>query len=759
MKDRSKDVIKGATLAMVVFLLSSVRLSAAEKVSSANEDAGTIKSSHIQAVKPGDSEEMIIRKAAHVIPTPRQLAYHKGEYSGFVHFGPNTFTRREWGTGMEDPKIFDLKNLDTDQWCRTMKAAQMTMVVLTCKHHDGFVLWQSRYTKHGVVSSPWLKGKGDIVKELSKSCKKYGLKLGVYLSPADLYQIENKDGLYGNLSKYTERVIPRPVPGRPFKDKRTFTYKVDDYNEYFLNQLFELLTEYGPISEVWFDGAHPKRKGGQKYNNAAWFELIRTLAPDAVIFGKGPDVRWCGNEHGNTRSAEWNVIPMNRKDPRKSNWRCNMKDLGSRSKVLEAKYFYYLPGEVDTSIRKGWFYRDDTHQKVRSADEVFDIYERTVGGNSVFLLNVPPNRQGVISELDKKALLESGRRIKQTYGEDLLVGAKGPKEVLDNDSQTATTTKEIIVSFDKTALNRFLVQEEIESVGQRIETHALDAWIGGQWKEVATGTTVGYKKFLRFPTIETTKLRLRIIESRLIPAISKVSAHYYRPNPLPVTVSRDKEGYITIDILSKASHGKSQSKGGAIAALRIHYTTDGTEPTLKSPRYDKPFKMKSGTVKACTFSGSNPGAIASKVICLSKSDWKLLSVSSQQNGYNAQKAFDGNPKTFWHTSWAKGHPTHPHSLAIDLGDTTIISGFTYLPRQDRRVPDSMIDKGRIEVSLDGKVWKVVEDFEFGNLLNDPAERTHRFKKHVKARYIKLVSTHGVEGKPYAGAAEIGVIAR
>ena len=172
----------------------------------------------------------------------------------------------EWGNGMEDPKVFDLKELDTDQWCEAMKAAGMKLVILTAKHHDGFVLWQSRYTTHGIMSSNFQGGKGDIMKSLSESCRKYGLKLGIYLSPADLYQIESPDGLYGNLSKPTKRTIPREVEGRPFANTTRFEFVVDDYNEYFLNQLFELLTEYGPIDEVWFDGAHPKRKGGQQYD-------------------------------------------------------------------------------------------------------------------------------------------------------------------------------------------------------------------------------------------------------------------------------------------------------------------------------------------------------------------------------------------------------------------------------------------------------------------------------------------------------------
>ena len=189
-------------------------------------------------VTENDTKDSIIFKAAHVVPTKNQYEALKNEFIAFIHFGPNTFTRMEWGNGMEDPNIFDLKNLDTDQWCKAMKSAGMKMVIITVKHHDGFVLWQSRYTKHGIMSTPFQDGKGDVLKELSASCQKAGLKLGVYLSPADLYQIENKEGLYGNLSKYSDRVIPRPVEGRPFKNKKTFTFNVDDYNEYFLNQLF-----------------------------------------------------------------------------------------------------------------------------------------------------------------------------------------------------------------------------------------------------------------------------------------------------------------------------------------------------------------------------------------------------------------------------------------------------------------------------------------------------------------------------------------
>ena len=292
------------------------------------------------------------------------------------------------------------------------------------------------------MSSGFEDGKGDVLKDLSASCQKYGLKLGVYLSPADLFQIESPDGLYGNLSKYTKRTIPREVPGRPFANQTKFEFVVDDYNEYFLNQLFEVLTEYGPIHEVWFDGAHPKRKGGQTYNYPAWKELIHKLAPDAVIFGR-EDVRWCGNEAGGTRPTEWNVVPYPA-DPDTMTQFADMTDavLGGRDELYKGKYLHYQQAETNTSIREGWFYRDDTHQQVRSADDVFDIYERAVGGNSTFLLNIPPNRDGKFSPRDVESLKETGKRIRETYGTNLLAGAKGPKEVLDGKEDTYLLMKD-----------------------------------------------------------------------------------------------------------------------------------------------------------------------------------------------------------------------------------------------------------------------------------------------------------------------------
>ncbi len=492
----------------------------------------------------------LISKAVSVRPSPRQLAWQQLEFIGFVHFGVNTFTGREWGTGKEDPAIFDPEKLDTDQWCRMMKAAGMKQVILTAKHHDGFCLWQSRYTTHSVASSRWRGGEGDVLRDLVESCRKYGLKVGVYLSPADLYQIENAGGLYGNLSKYTERTIPRPVPGRPFGDKRTFKYVVDDYNEYFLNQLFELLTEYGPIHEVWFDGAHPKRKGGQTYTYANWYAMIRELAPQAVIFGKGPDVRWCGNEAGRARAAEWSVIPIDA-PVGKFTWPdMTAQDLASLDKLAstleKGGHLHWYPAETDTSIRHGWFWRDE-RQRVKTTEHIVDIWYNSVGGNTVLLLNIPPNSDGLFAERDCRVLTEVGKILRETFKTNLAAGAKATASAtgsrqyraanaLDGNTTTCwmppdwTTQAELTITLagEKT-FNRIVFQEQIRYHGQRIAKFTIDAQVNGKWKQIAEGQTVGHKRICRTENVTTNKVRIRIPESRLTPTISNLALFHAPP--------------------------------------------------------------------------------------------------------------------------------------------------------------------------------------------------------------------------------------
>lgn len=722
---------------------------------------------NVLKVEPDDSPGTIVDKAAHVVPTSRQMDYHKREFISFIHFGPNTFTGREWGNGMENPAIFAPTGIDTDQWCENLKAAGVREVVMTFKHHDGYVLWQSRYEAHQTIKkSPFENGRADIAKRLSASCKKYGLDFGVYISPADLYQIESKAGYYGNGSKKLKSVIPTDPasfasdPTRVRADRPagapTFTYEADDYNRYMLNQLYELLTEYGPVKEVWFDGATPKSKGGQKYTYADWYALIRKLAPEAIIFGKGPDARWCGNEAGGTRASEWNVLPLSHA-PDGETWDDRTgNDLGSREKLSKAKYLYYCPAETNTSIRHGWFFRDDTHQTVRTPDDVFDIYERSVGGNSIFMLNIPPNKDGRFSPRDAACLREVGRRIRETYGVNLAKGGAISQPGLDDgDIDTfrepaSGTTDEIIVTLPKaTAVNRFLFQEALAKRGQRIEKHALDAWIDGKWTEVATGTTVGYKKILRFPTITTGKLRLRILESRLTPTVAEISVHFYEQPPLPVLVKRDAKGLVTLTRDEPAFTGKGA--GFKTSGLTIRYTLDGSEPGATSPAYTKPFELpEGGRVRARSFSATGAGVIAEAEFGPLKAGWKITAEGAAAK--KLENVVDDNTGTYW----VSGN-TAPTSLTLDFGRTLAVNAFTYTPPQGGHAKEGILERGDLSISTDGANWTPLGAFEFGNLINDPAPRTHPLGRTVTARYLRIGKLAGSQGAKAVGAAEIGIL--
>jgi alpha-L-fucosidase len=697
-------------------------------------------------VNDGDTKELIVEKAAHVVPSTIQLDALNNEFIAFVHFGPNTFTRMEWGNGKEDPKIFNLKHLDTDQWCKSLKSANIKMVILTVKHHDGFVLWQSRYTKHGIMSTGFKNGHGDILKELSISCKKYGLKLGIYLSPADLFQMESSNGLYGNMSKPTMRTIPKEIPERPFKCTKKFHFLVDDYNEYFLNELFELLTEYGPIYEVWFDGAHPKRKGDQKYNYKAWRELIRSLAPQATIFGR-EDVRWCGNEGGFTRDTEWNTVTY-KENPDSSDQFMDMYgDLGTRDVYFSKQkpfYLHYQPAETNTSIREGWFYRDDTNQKVRSADNVFDIYERSVGGNSIFLLNIPPNRDGRFSDMDVSVLKETGRRINETYKKDLLKNAIGPKELFDKKQDTYITLsdqpQEIIISTHKPiTFNRLTISEAIATQGERVEKHAVDAFISGKWTEISQATNIGYRRIHRFPEVTTDSIRIRILASRLAPSISSISAHLYKTRPPMLCTERNKNDMITIkptqDNFNWRDYNDQNKNAKENNHIKIFYTTDGTRPNSHSNKYTEPFPMEKGILKAIAIQDNKKGSICEKRFGLSKRLWKPLDTSSKDTAYAESKAFDEDN----HTYWKSQTETMPYSLSIDLGKEETISSFAYTPQQENS--EGMIEEGTLQASDDGKSWTQIASFTFGNLINDPTQRFISLKRKIKTRYMRINANH------------------
>ena len=449
--------------------------------------------------------EEIADIAARVIPTRNQLEWQQMELTAFLHYGINTYTNREWGDGKESPELFNPTAFDADQIVKSIKAGGFKLIILTCKHHDGFCLWPSQYTEHSVKNSPY---KGDIVKEISDACKKNGIKFGVYLSPWD-----RNAPCYGDSPKY---------------------------NEYFINQLTELLTNYGEVSEVWFDGACGEGPNGkvQEYDWQAITETIHRLQPEAVTAICGDDIRWVGNESGKGRESEWNVTPLapkvyaNAMQLRKELGIDEVtRDLGSRELISKAKELFWYASETDVSIRPGWFYHESQNNYVRSLKNLVDIYFSSVGSNSSLLLNIPPTLEGKVHPTDSIRLKEFGDYIRAAFAEDYAIGGDKNLRVEQGGSVTLDVKKGAKV-------NTIMVQEDIAK-GQRVESFKAELLIGGQWIEIGRGTTIGYKRLLRFPATEAEKVRVTIESTRRTAEISRIGL-YYCPE-LDGTASATKE--------------------------------------------------------------------------------------------------------------------------------------------------------------------------------------------------------------------------
>jgi len=405
-------------------------------------------------------------EAANVRPSERQKIWFDINMYAFIHFGVNTFTDREWGLGNEDPAIFNPEKLDCDQWCEAIKAGGFKGMVLTCKHHDGFCLWPSKYTEHSVKNSPF---KGDVVKLASDACRRHGLKFGIYLSPWD---------------------------------RNSAYYGTDAYNDYFVNQLTELLTEYGEIFYIFFDGACGEGPNGkvQKYDFPRYIETIRRYQPNAVIFNDGgPDVRWVGNEAGKARHSEWAVVPkelchfaevQTGKGPLADEGDVDFlyntdEEIGTLSNILYSKGLTFCPSEIDTSIRKGWFWHKNEEPK--SLDKLFEIYLKSVGANASLHLNIPPTTEGLIDERDVKRLNEFGELIRKEFSKP--VGIKAER-IGGCDMQP-----EYKLTFDGGKAIKYVILEEEISEGQRIESFSLyQAGKHGNLFPVFQGTTVGNRK-------------------------------------------------------------------------------------------------------------------------------------------------------------------------------------------------------------------------------------------------------------------------
>ena len=438
-----------------------------------------------------------VEMAARLVPTEQQLKWQQMELTAFLHFGINTFTGREWGDGKEDPALFNPVSLDCEQWVRALKAGGFKMAILTAKHHDGFCLWPTKTTKHSVASSPWKDGKGDVVRELRDACRKYGLKFGVYLSPWD----RNAE-CYG---------------------------QGEAYNQFFIEQLTELLTNYGEVHEVWFDGANGEGPNGKKqeYDWEAVEQTIRRLQPKAVTAIMGDDVRWVGNEKGIGRETEWSatvLAPGIYTRAEEQNQRLGVsstaQDLGGRKVLADAQELFWYPSEVDVSIRPGWFYHTDQDNQVKSLAHLADIYFQSVGYNSVLLLNIPPDKNGLIHETDARRLEELATYLRHTFDDNYLKKGNARWMARSGDFKEFQVKKNALV-------NTLLIQEDIAK-GQRIERFLLEGCVEGNWQKLAEGTTVGYKRLVRFAACQPDSIRLTVLSARDEARVLRMGLYYAR---------------------------------------------------------------------------------------------------------------------------------------------------------------------------------------------------------------------------------------
>ncbi len=435
------------------------------------------------------------------VPSPRQLSWQQREMYAFVHFGPNTFSGKEWGEGTEDPNSFNPTQLDCRQWVRTFKAAGMRGIILVAKHHDGFCMWPSKFSAHTVAQSKWKNGKGDVLKELAEACKAEGMAMGVYVSPWD-------------------RNHPQ--------------YGTPEYNQVFANMLREVLTNYGPMFEVWFDGANGEGPNGKKqeYDWPLFIRTVRECQPNAVIFSDaGPDVRWVGNEQGLASETNWSLLNRARYFPGTPLF----EELGKGDENGKD----WVPAECDVSIRPGWFYKKDEDGRVKTVDDLLTLYHASVGRGANLLLNVPADRRGQIADIDARTLADFRESLHGLYATDLATGAKVSADVTRGDGfEAARATDEEYTSYwaapdaDKTAaltvdlckptvFDRVSIQEPIW-LGQRIRSFVVQAQENGSWKELGRGTTIGYKRILEFSGTRAQKIRLLITSSRACPAINHI---------------------------------------------------------------------------------------------------------------------------------------------------------------------------------------------------------------------------------------------
>lgn len=452
------------------------------------------------------------------VPTSHQLEWQELEFSIFMHFGPNTFTGAEWGKGTEDEEVFNPTSLDCTQWTRIARSAGARGIIITAKHHDGFCLWPSRFSVHTVRESGWRGGKGDVLRELSDACELFDLKFGVYISPWD-----------------------RNHPA----------YGTAQYDSVFVNSLTELFANYGPIFELWWDGANGEGPAGRKqaYDFRRYENTVREIDARTVVFSDiGPDIRWVGNENGIAGETNWNLLDTAGFGRGATGPPADTLNRGNENGAL------WIPAECDVSIRPGWFYHAEEDSLVKSPRDLMKLYLLSVGRGSLLLLNVPPGPDGLIAPGDSASLVGFRQLLDEFYSVNLAAGAPAASgqtregypasSLTDGDSATFWAASDANTLNVPKALNDAVISPSIEvdlagpknfntvvlreylAKGQRVKQFAVEALTEGGWTRVASGTTMGRKRIIQFPAVTATKLRLIIVDSKAAPAISEIGLYH-----------------------------------------------------------------------------------------------------------------------------------------------------------------------------------------------------------------------------------------
>jgi len=673
-----------------------------------------------------------------VLPSKAQLNWHEMGMYCIIHFGVDTYTDKEWGFGDEDPAIVNPARFDASQIVGAAKAGGFKGVVIVAKHHDGLCIWPTKTTTHNITQTKWKDGKGDMVKEYQIACEKLGMQMGLYCSPWD-----RNSPVYGKL----------------------------EYISLYRAQIKELYSNYGPLFISWHDGAN----GGDGYYGGAnearkidrstyygwdttWAE-IRKMQPGATIFGDvGPDVRWVGNEEGHAGLTSWATYTPEAPDAGNKPSNGYVKHWLGVEGTRNGKY--WMPAECDVSLRPGWFYHKSQNGQVKSPYTLLDLYYKSVGRGANLDLGLSPNRDGVLDDEDVNSLKQFGELLKQTFAVNLAKGARltasnirggkiavfGPKLLTDADRYSYWATDDKVLTPSLTvelpvakSFNVIRLRENIK-LGQRIEAVEVDGFIHGAWKKIAEATSIGANRLIRLPqTVSTNKVRLRITKSPVSIALSDFGL-FKEPDHLTAPViSRDKTGMVMMETASPVNS--------------IHYTLDGTVPTIKSPAYTQPFLLQDGGAVSAIATVDKQNSEAVKVqLEVSKSKWSIMPGAI---GSYPDAVIDEQNNTLWSTLQADStQQFKPGSIAIDLGKVNVISSVSYLPRQDK-VLDGIVDAYTFYTSTDGQQWVEIASGEFSNIRANPINQVIKLKNAVSARYIKFTGRRVVKGNGIT-AAEIGI---